>query len=42
MCAALEVHAGRVIPRIEDRHRSREFIAFMDQLTGAYPLGDST
>lgn len=37
--AALEVHAGRVIPRIEDRHRSREFIAFMNQLLRAYPKG---
>lgn len=35
--AALEVHAGRVIPRIEDRHRSREFIAFMNQLLRTYP-----
>lgn len=38
--AALEVHAGRVIPRIEDRHRSREFIAFMNQLLRSYPKGD--
>jgi len=35
--AALEVHAGRVIPRLEERHRSREFIAFMEQLLKAYP-----
>jgi transposase len=35
--AALEVHAGRVVPRIEDRHRSREFIAFMNQLLRTYP-----
>jgi len=38
--AALEVNAGRVIPRIEERHRSREFIAFMNQLLRAYPSGD--
>lgn len=35
--AALEVHAGRVIPRIENRHRSREFIRFMNQLLRTYP-----
>jgi len=38
--AALEVHAGRVIPRIEERHRSREFIAFMNQLLRTYPKGE--
>jgi len=38
--AALEVHAGRVIPRIEERHRSREFIAFMNQLLRAYPSAE--
>jgi transposase len=29
-----------VIPRIENRHRSREFIAFMNQLLGTYPEGE--
>jgi len=38
--AALEVHAGQVISRIEERHRSREFIAFMNQLLRAYPWGE--
>ncbi len=38
--AALEVNAGHVIPRIEERHRSREFIAFMNQLLRAYPSGE--
>jgi len=38
--AALEVHAGRVVPRIEDRHRSCEFIAFMNQLLRTYPKGE--
>ena len=38
--AALEVHGGRVIPRIENRHRSREFLAFMNQLLRAYPKGE--
>jgi transposase len=38
--AALEVHAGQVIPRVEDRHRSREFVAFMKQVARAYPKGE--
>ena len=38
--AALEVNAGYVIPRIEERHRSREFIAFMKQLLRDYPSGE--
>ena len=38
--AALEVHAGQVIPRVEDRHRSREFVAFMKQIARAYPQGE--
>jgi len=38
--AALEVQAGRVVSRIEERHRSREFIAFMNQLLRVYPSGE--
>jgi len=38
--AALEVQAGRVIPRIEERHRSREFLAFMNDLLYAYPSAE--
>jgi len=38
--AALEVQAGKVVSRIEERHRSREFIAFMNDLLRAYPLGE--
>lgn len=38
--AALEVQAGRVVSRIEERHRSREFIGFMNQLLRAYPAGE--
>jgi len=38
--AALEVQAGRVVSRIEERHRSREFIAFMNQLLHTYPSGE--
>lgn len=37
---ALEVHAGKVIPRLEERHRSKEFLAFMDQLLRHYPQGE--
>jgi transposase len=38
--AALEVNAGHVIPSIEERHRSKEFITFMNQLLRAYPSGE--
>jgi transposase len=38
--AALEVQAGRVVSRVEERHRSREFIAFMNQLLRVYPSGE--
>ena len=38
--AALEAQAGKVVSRIEERHRSREFIAFMNDLLRAYPLGE--
>jgi transposase len=38
--AALEVHAGRAVSRIEERHRSREFIAFMNHLLRNYPAGE--
>lgn len=38
--AALEVQADQVIPKIEGGHRSREFIAFMEQLFKTYPGSD--
>jgi hypothetical protein len=38
--AALQVHAGQVISRSEERHRSREFIAFMNHLLRAYLSGE--
>ena len=38
--ATLQVHAGRVVSRIEERHRSEEFIAFMNQLLRTYPAGE--
>lgn len=38
--AALEVHAAKAIPRIEARHRSREFITFLNHLLRTYPTGE--
>lgn len=38
--AALEVHAGHVVSRIEERHRSKEFIAFMNHLLRNYRSGE--
>lgn len=38
--AALEVNAGHVIPSIEERHRSKEFIAFINRLLRTYPSGE--
>lgn len=38
--AALEVHAGKVQAQTTQRHRSREFIAFLDHLLECYPEGD--
>ena len=38
--AALEVHAGQVVSRIEDCHRSKEFITFLNQLLRHYPKGE--
>jgi len=38
--AALEIQAGQVITRIEERHRSKEFISFMNQLLRSYPSGE--
>jgi transposase len=38
--AALEVHAGHVEGQTTRRHRSREFIAFLDHLLDCYPEGD--
>jgi transposase len=37
-CAlTIDLLTGRVHARIEDRHRSREFVAFLQQLDVAYP-----
>lgn len=37
--AALDLHAGHVIARVERRHRSREFIALLKDLDQYYPSG---
>lgn len=38
--AALEVQTGKVAAQTTQRHRSREFIAFMAELLRRYPVGD--
>jgi transposase len=38
--AALQVHGGHVEAQPTQRHRSREFIAFLDHLLDCYPEGD--
>jgi transposase len=38
--AALEVQTGRVAAQTTQRHRSREFIAFMDTILRRYPVGE--
>ena len=35
--AALDLHTGRVTARVERRHRSREFIALLQELDRSYP-----
>src|SRR5450759_4576301 len=37
--AALDLHQGHVIARVERRHRSREFIALLKDLDQYYPAG---
>jgi hypothetical protein len=37
--AALDLHQGHVIARVERRHRSREFIALLKDLDQYYPTG---
>jgi len=37
--ASLDLHDGHVIARVEDRHRSREFIALLKDLDAYYPDG---
>lgn len=37
--ASLDLHDGHVIARVEDRHRSREFIQLLKDLDAYYPAG---
>jgi len=35
--AALDLHSGKIIAQVHDRHRSREFIALLKELDAYYP-----
>jgi transposase len=37
LLAGIDLLSGKIHARVEDRHRSREFIAFLRQLDAAYP-----
>jgi len=37
--ASLDLHDGHVVARVEDRHRSREFVALLKDLDAYYPPG---
>ena len=37
--ASLDLHDGHVVARVEERHRSREFIALLKDLDSYYPQG---
>ncbi|MCK4690733.1 MAG: IS630 family transposase [Desulfuromonadales bacterium] len=37
LLAGIDLHTGRVIPLVRDRHRSREFIEFLSLLDESYP-----
>ena len=37
LLAAIDLHTGRIIPIIRDRHRSKEFIEFLKELDNQYP-----
>lgn len=37
LLAGIDLHTGRVIPLVKDRHRSREFTEFLDKLDDSYP-----
>lgn len=38
LMAAIDLHTGIIIPLVKDRHRSVEFIEFLKQLDGKYPI----
>ena len=35
--AALDLHTGKIIAQVHDRHRSREFIELLEELDSSYP-----
>src|SRR5207247_9907394 len=37
--ASLDLHDGHVVARVEERHRSREFVALLKDLDEEYPPG---
>jgi transposase len=37
--AALDLHDGHVVARVEERHRSREFVALLKDMDAYYPTG---
>ncbi|MCC5917926.1 MAG: IS630 family transposase [Cryomorphaceae bacterium] len=37
LLAGIDLHSGRVIPLVEKRHRSKEFIEFLKKLSSTYP-----
>lgn len=37
LLAAIDLHTGKIIPIIRDRHRSKEFIEFLKELDKQYP-----
>ncbi len=37
LLAAIDLHTGKIIPIIRDRHRSKEFIEFLQELDKQYP-----
>ncbi len=37
--ASLDLHDGHVVARVEERHRSREFVALLKDLDAYYPVG---
>jgi ABC-type histidine transport system ATPase subunit len=36
---SLDLHDGHVVARVEERHRSREFVALLKDLDAYYPAG---
>ena len=39
LLAAIDLHTGKIIPLIRNRHRSKEFIEFLKELDKEYPEG---